>query len=125
MYMCVSLYLMLSRERNSPRSRGGRPDAQSASLRAHREVGGRRLETSSACVLATNKPVTGFILSYMHEKQKGTVSSNSRFQTVILRQYSANLPLTHATSRTRTQCSPLADVMIYLNIYIYIYTCMK
>ena len=55
------------------------------------EVGGIRLETSSSCFGFNTKPTTASAYWYMREKQKGTVSSNSRFLTVLSQQYPANL----------------------------------
>ena len=42
---------------------------------------------------------------YMREKQRGTVSSNSRFQMVLVQQYSANLSNRCITSYYRHRCS--------------------
>ena len=44
---------------------------------------------------------------HMHETQRGTVSSKSRFQTVLFQQYSANLSYVHkARGPCRSACQP-------------------
>ena len=89
---------------------------------------------------------------YMHETKEGTVSSNSRFQTVSFQQYSANLSLkvshrltgkrskllTWVLQESRTMAtlwllihelmkSIITSLIIlshsHANIYIYIYVC--
>ena len=49
------------------------------------EVGGLQLETSSRCC-GSKKTITGLNLPICVEKLGGTVSSNSRFQTVLVQQ---------------------------------------
>ena len=56
----------------------------------NREVGGARLEPHRFFVAQANISRASIYL-YMRGKQGGTVSSNSRFQTVQFQQYSANL----------------------------------
>ena len=64
------------------------PDAPA---RLSSEVGGIRLETSSRFVGSKKRNhLWASICWYMRETQRGTVSSNSRFQTVPFQQYSAN-----------------------------------
>ena len=60
------------------------------------QIGGMRLETSSK-FLGSTKPITGPISLVYALKQRGTVSSNSRFQAILFQQYSANLSNTGVT----------------------------
>ena len=55
-----------------------------------RGVGGTRWEASSNCCGSAKMPQAP-IYRYLRERQGGTVSSNSRFQTVLIQQFSANL----------------------------------
>ena len=61
---------------------------------------------------------------YMREQQRGTVSSNSRFQTALLQQCSASLstPLASGTGRRASGTAlPYMYIHIHIHIYIYIY----
>ena len=69
---------------------GGGSRGDECRLPPMREVGGIRLETSSRFV-GSNKSYHGPQLTDMREKQRVKVSSNSRFQTVLFQQHSANL----------------------------------
>ena len=53
---------------------------------------------------------------YMRETQRGTVSSNSRFRTVLFRQHSANL-----SARSHAAASLPGVLVTHTQLYIYIY----
>ena len=64
---------------------------------------------------AQQKTTRAPIYLYMRDKQRGTVSSSSRFKTVLLQQYSTNLSvglLRHVT--------PRIYILPYIYIYIYV-----
>ena len=78
--------------------------------------------------LAQQQPSPAPSYLYMHDKQKGTVSSNSRFQTVLFRPYSAKLSSeellckTTLCNETRRVITALYSPSLSLYTYIYIYT---
>ena len=63
-------------------------------------------------VLANRKLLSASCYWYIRQKQRGTVSSNSRFQTVLVQQFSANISLYHRQASTDVRNPQLQPVLM-------------
>ena len=107
-------------------------------LRGWRNTAGSLIEILWLKKAYDGPHVTG---NYMHGKQRGTVSSNSRVQTVLLQQYFLNLSARSGIVKLPNVYICITYIYIYIyvirsvcvyiyiyiikNIYIYIYMCIE